>query len=198
MKIQAASVSTNLREKKPSSGPPKTQKTPVFPLQKTPDKYHIMVFQAPKVPSFPFVRNSRPGGGCKSKFFTSKGWPPLSIKERLHSTTGGGGPQSPRFRPFSGKNLSCVQKTPVFEQKTPKPKSFSKNPTSRDKTPRVGTLQTASLRLSDLQITLQQKFSICHRSQVSGYSLQARPRRHINRAGTLPAGTAQCSGSLHY
>ena len=123
--------------------------------------------------------------------------PPLD-KRKTTFNDRGGGPQSPRFRPFSGKNLSCVQKTPVFEQKTPKPKSFSKNPTSRDKTPRVGTLQTASLRLSDLQITLQQKFSICDRSQVSGYSLQARPRRHINRAGTLPAGTAQCSGSLHY
>ena len=46
---------------------------------------------------------------------------------------------------FHPKNSNRVQKTSVFDEKTPKPKSFSKNPRSREKTPGVGTLMGACI-----------------------------------------------------
>ena len=126
--------------------------------------------------------------------------PPLDKRKTTFNDRGGGGRKVPDFVLFLEKT-SVVFKKPQFSSKKPQ------NPSRSRKTPHLVTKPQEWERCRrHLYVCLIYRLH-CNRivfdmPQVAGVrlqpTLQARPRRHINRAGTLPAGTAQCSGSLHY
>ena len=115
------------------------------------------------------MRNSRPGGGggCKSKTFIPKKFKYILFPCLISSRPGPGGGEgqfptknichknsfplfgkkTPDLVLFDQKIPSCLKKNPVFYEKIPKPKSFSKNPRSREKKPTVGTLLLTYLAL---------------------------------------------------
>ena len=56
--------------------------------------------------------------------------------------------KKPQILPFFGKKNPVVKKTPLFAEKTPKPKSFLKNPRSCEKAPTLGTLYYSNIAIT--------------------------------------------------